>query len=147
MFEVEQACFQKPWSYELLEAEFSHDQARIRVAWQRDPWGKEAEKLVGFCICWVVADELQILQIAVEPAHQRQGIGRILLRDVLKIAKMEQAPKLFLEVRASNKAAIGLYLSCDFEETGVRKKYYQSPTEDAVVFVRNLEIHTVYLRR
>ncbi len=147
MYEIEQASFRTPWSYELLKAEFSHTQARIRVVHQRDPWGKKAEQLVGFSISWIVADELQILQVAVDPDFRRNGIGRRLLRDVIEIAKMEGAPNLYLEVRASNKAAIALYHSCQFTEVGLRKKYYKSPTEDAVIFVLKLEEHPLHLRR
>ena len=147
MFAIEQASFQAPWSYGLLEAEFTHTQARMRVVYQRDPRGKKPELLVGFCISWVVLDELEILQIAVDPEFRRNGIGRILLRDVLRIAKKEPAPNLHLEVRASNEAAISLYRSCHFEKVGLRKKYYQSPTEDAVVLTLKLDNHQMHLRR
>lgn len=147
MFEVEQACFPSPWSFNLLQEEFSHQQSRIRVARQRSPLRPEEEKLIGFCIFWVVEDELQILQVAVSPSFQRSGVGRLLLHDVEKIAKLEQASNLYLEVRASNSPAIALYQSCDYQQAGIRKKYYRSPAEDAAVFVKKLEFPALQIRR
>ena len=92
--------------------------------------------VAGFAVARKVApDELEILNLAVEPAFRLRGAGRALLRALLNVP----VRVLFLEVRASNEAARKLYASAGFQELGVRKGYYPDrsrpggPTEDAIV--------------
>ena len=74
-------------------------------------------------------DEREILNLAVEPARRKQGIAR-----ALWLAERKHPAKAwFLEVRASNTAAIACYRSLGFELAGRRKKYYANPVEDALV--------------
>jgi len=72
---------------------------------------------------------------------QRRGIGRELLRFVMKLAHGYEATRIFLEVRPSNVAARALYASAGFAEIGVRRDYYPAGErrEDAVVLERMLE--------
>ncbi len=67
----------------------------------------------------------------VEPARGR-GIGRALIEDLLGAARAAGSERVFLEVRASNEAAIGLYLSVGFHRIGRVRRYFRHPTEDAV---------------
>lgn len=68
--------------------------------------------------------EWNIEEIAVAPSVQGKGYGRILLNQLLQQAVLNQVDDLFLEVRASNKAAIGLYQSSGFVQIDIRKNYY-----------------------
>lgn len=77
----------------------------------------------------VTPGEREILNLAVDPAERRTGIGRRLLGDALARAK----GAWFLEVRASNEAAIGLYEALGFRRAGSRQNYYYEPAEDAIV--------------
>jgi ribosomal-protein-alanine acetyltransferase len=73
--------------------------------------------------------EHEILNLAVDPAERRTGIARRLLEEALA-----RAPGMwFLEVRASNQAAIRLYESAGFALAGRRSGYYQEPAEEAIV--------------
>lgn len=86
--------------------------------------------VAGFLVTREVAPgESEILNIAVDPAERRTGIARRLLTDALARAK----GTWFLEVRASNAAALRLYESAGFTRTGSRKNYYDEPAEDAIV--------------
>ncbi|HYZ83989.1 MAG TPA: ribosomal protein S18-alanine N-acetyltransferase [Bryobacteraceae bacterium] len=86
-------------------------------------------EVVGF-LCWrEIAGEGEILNLAVLPTHRRQGIAKVLLQQIPKLERV------FLEVRASNKAAITLYMSHGFRVSGKRLKYYSDPEEDAVVMI------------
>ena len=86
--------------------------------------------VAGFLVTREVArGENEILNIAVDPAERRTGIARRLLADVL--ARVKGA--WFLEVRASNDAAIRLYESVGFTRAGNRRNYYYEPAEDAIV--------------
>lgn len=93
--------------------------------------------LRGYAIMSVAAAEAHILNLCIDPDWQRQGFGRQLLDYLLAHSKRRSVERMFLEVRPSNAAAIGLYLGAGFEELGVRREYYRASEgrEDAVVFV------------
>jgi ribosomal-protein-alanine N-acetyltransferase len=77
----------------------------------------------------VAPDECEILNLAVDPVYRRRGVARALLA-----AELESAPgRWFLEVRASNNAAIQLYSSAGFELIGRRPDYYREPAEEGIV--------------
>ena len=92
--------------------------------------------LLGYGGISIVADEAEIITVAVSPAHRRQGIARALMEHMLYLAEDARA-SVYLEVRASNTPARELYRSLGFAETGVRKNYYTSPREDAVLMMRS----------
>lgn len=85
---------------------------------------ESAEKIVGFAVVQFVVDEASLLNIAVEPTRQKQGIGRLLLDEILAQASAKKATTVFLEVRASNQRAIQMYQQAGFNEMGLRKNYY-----------------------
>jgi ribosomal-protein-alanine N-acetyltransferase len=73
--------------------------------------------------------EREILFIAVDPAHRRRGIARMLLQNELNGSRGEW----FLEVRESNLAALRLYETLGFRQAGRRENYYLDPAESAIV--------------
>jgi ribosomal-protein-alanine N-acetyltransferase len=86
--------------------------------------------LVGFAVARRTApDEIEILNVAVDPASRRRGIGRSLIRELIG----KSPGTVFLEVRQSNIAARKLYHSLGFEVAGVRQDYYSQPMESAIV--------------
>jgi [ribosomal protein S18]-alanine N-acetyltransferase len=91
-------------------------------------------QVVGFVAARVTGNELHINNIAVSDEFRGQGIGGALMDIVLGDAASKLgATRAFLEVRRSNVAARALYQSRGFREVGVRKNYYHSPTEDAII--------------
>jgi ribosomal-protein-alanine N-acetyltransferase len=94
----------------------------------------ESAHVVGFVAARVTGDEIHINNIAVEDQYRGQGIGGALLDLALNDAAGKLgAKRAFLEVRRSNVAARGLYVSRGFREVGQRKNYYHNPQEDAIV--------------
>ena len=94
--------------------------------------------LRGYIDIKTVIDEGYIGNIAVKPEYRRQGIADELISAVINKAKSEKLAFVTLEVRASNSAAIGLYLKHGFKEEGRIKNYYFDPREDALIMtVRN----------
>ena len=89
--------------------------------------------LVGFLIGRVVADEFEILNMAVYRAHRRSGIGSRLLETALEFSRTAGSARAYLEVRASNGPAIALYARHGFAECGRRDRYYRDPVEDALL--------------
>ncbi len=90
----------------------------------------------GMILARTVADEAEVLTLAVDPAAQRHGIGRALLQQVLATAQERGASAIFLEVASGNAPARSLYAGAGFLEVGRRSGYY--PGGDALVLRRSL---------
>ena len=91
--------------------------------------------MLGYAGLHVVLDEGYIANVAVEEAARRHGVAGALL-DVYCRFGQQHLSFLTLEVRESNKAAIGLYLKHGFEEVARRKSFYSDPKEDAIIMTR-----------
>jgi ribosomal-protein-alanine N-acetyltransferase len=98
--------------------------------------------LVGYYIASVAAGESHLLNLVVDPDHQRRGFGRLLLHHAVEQVRDNDAECMFLEVRPSNSAARRLYQSNGFSLFGCRRGYYpptsQALREDALVLCRRL---------
>jgi ribosomal-protein-alanine N-acetyltransferase len=109
----------------------------------QDLLGSEANSVVriaeengevwGLVVFRIIADEAEILNLAVEPHRRRQGIAWRLIEDAFATCKAAGVRKIFLEVRASNQAARNLYARIGFTENTLRPKYYRDPPEDGLV--------------
>jgi ribosomal-protein-alanine N-acetyltransferase len=98
----------------------------------RNPEGQ----IVGFCSYWRILDEFHINNLAVLPDYRRQGIASALLARVLAEGAVVGIRRATLEVRRSNDSARRLYERFGFATIGVRRAYYTSPVEDAIVLSR-----------
>ena len=133
VMEIERASFASPWSEDSIASELDPDDPR-RLPWVAELGGR----LVGFALVWVVADELHLVSLAVDPAVRRQRIGQGLLDAILATPEAEAARLMTLEVRASNAAALALYRRNGFVEIALRPRYYPENDEDAVVMLKPL---------
>jgi len=125
---IERVSFTVPWSRNLFLSEFRNTRVSLMLV-ARSPEGG----IIGYIVCWVVADELHILDLATEPFWRRRGIARMLVLAAVREGAERGASRAFLEVRASNTAALLLYEGLGFNRTLVREGYYDMPVEDAVV--------------
>jgi len=104
-------------------------------------------QIVAYHVCASVADELHVLNIVAAPSLQGRGLGHRLMDDIVGIAATLNLARIFLEVRSGNKIAQSLYQKWQFEQIGLRKKYYQASSsgsqvrEDALVFVRQMNLN------
>jgi len=98
------------------------------------------DMLRGYTILMPLVDEMELLNITVAESQQRKGLGRQMLKEMLRIASTLEMKRMFLEVRLSNLAAISLYDSVGFCKIGTRSNYYQnnSGSEDALVMACEL---------
>ena len=95
-------------------------------------------RICAYLCYWLVAGELQILNLATASVWQRQGFaGRLLDAAFERCAT--SATTAWLEVRAGNQPAIKLYRGCGFASAGVRRGYYRDG-EDAVIMVKELSV-------
>ena len=84
-----------------------------------------SDAVVGFSLVRTVADESELLLIAVIPDDQRRGVGGLLLDDFLERARSGGVRRVHLEVRDGNRA-IGMYRAAGFSQVGRRRNYYQA---------------------
>ncbi|MGH8246154.1 MAG: ribosomal protein S18-alanine N-acetyltransferase, partial [Gammaproteobacteria bacterium] len=99
---------------------------------------EDKDEPVGFVLARLAADEMEILNLVVAPEWRRRGLGRRLVAEALGRGRARGAEKCWLEVRASNRAALDFYRALGFREQSRRRDYYRDPVEDAVVCVHHL---------
>ena len=98
----------------------------------------EGKAAVGFLFAQVTADDMEILNFAVAREHRRHGVGRAMLVEGLRQGFERGARRCFLDVRASNHAALLFYQGQGFAELYRRQNYYSDPPDDAIVWARDL---------
>ena len=124
---LEVSSFSNPWTPETFDEMVANPVSRLYVA-------RSGSRIVAFCACWLIEQELTINTIAVDSRRRRQGIARTLLETVLLDTGARRAT---LEVRRSNAAALALYAAFGFTVTAVRPKYYEKPEEDGLILWLN----------
>ena len=132
-----------------LEACLALDALALNGLWTRTQWTAELEDprrpclglrngdgLIALACGWLVADELHITAVAVDPQQRRQGLGSKVLQALLKEAAGEGAQHATLEVAASNEAAQALYAAAGFRTAGVRRAYYRNGDDALIQWIR-----------
>ena len=129
--EIEKLCFTDPWSEESAAAEADN---ALGTALVYDDGG-----VCGYVFGDFDGEDAYISRIAVRPDRRRQGIARILLTE-FKERTAGESGQISLEVRAGNETAAAFDRSMGFEAAAVRRRFYASPSEDAVVMIRRGKI-------
>jgi ribosomal-protein-alanine N-acetyltransferase len=136
---IEQRVHIAPWTQvqfmDSLNA--GHWAYTLRVLGAKDA----PETLVGYCVMMTGVDEISLLNIAIDPIHQRQGWAKKILLVMEDQALAKNLSKIFLEVRASNAPAIALYQKMNYQQVGIRKAYYpmhEGQRDDALVMMKEL---------
>lgn len=131
-FRIEKRSHAFPWTEQTLRSNQGERFLNLRL--------DVAEVIAGFAICQVVLDEASLFNLAIDPDYQRQGYGRQLLTALINSLEQKGVMTLWLEVRASNIAAITLYESLEFNQVSRRKNYYPTATgqEDALLMALTL---------
>lgn len=130
VFEVSKLSLAEAWNMESIEKELSNKLAKYLVA-------LDENKVIGFLGMWVVFDEGDITNIAVHPNYRKQGIGSLLMDNLIALCKENNINSLTLEVRESNRPAQNLYKKHEFKEEGIRKNFYDNPKENAIIMWRH----------
>jgi ribosomal-protein-alanine N-acetyltransferase len=133
------AAFRRGWSGAEFEALLLQPGVHAFIALYRNAFGWRAP--AGFILYRLIVDEAEILSVAVIPDCRRRGIARHLLEETMRHLYREGARQIHLEVEDANVAAIGLYQSMEFRESGRRAGYYKqgrTAQGGALVMVRQL---------
>lgn len=122
IFAAEQ-CIAHPWTREMLREELGNPLSVLVT--------EKREKIAGFALGRVVADEGELFRIAVLPEYRRQGIAENLLKKLHGKMQEKGGAMCFLEVRSRNIPAISLYEKCGYERISIRRGYYGD--DDAII--------------
>ena len=128
---MEARCFSCPWSEKSFLSELDCADGYFAAAEQNG-------EICGFCVARWFGDEGEVFNVCVAPEHRREGIGDALINNALEKAGKSGVKRIFLEVRQSNGAARALYLKHGFQVCGLRKRYYDDPTEDAILMLAEI---------
>ncbi len=128
--EIERSVFPDPYSLDTVERLVRESYSFALVCETEDG------EVCGYLLAQCIPPEAELLRIAVLPPFRRTGAARALMTRFLSVAAARGASDLFLEVRASNDAALSLYRTFGFGQIGVRRQYYKNPSEDACLMAR-----------
>ncbi|MBN2412908.1 ribosomal protein S18-alanine N-acetyltransferase [candidate division KSB1 bacterium] len=126
IYELEKAIFPSPWSRSSFEAELLHDYSKCLVVCNENT-------RIAYTVFWIIEDELHIANLAVRESYRGLGIASWIMDIIFTIAHDYNIKIMHLEVRKSNFKAINLYQKYGFEIAGIRKNYYESENEDAIL--------------
>lgn len=127
--ELEKLCFSHPWSQKAIEDEAYNPNAYFVTAVDDD-------KVLGYGGMHCTHHECYVDNIAVFGHQRRKGVGTAIVKALIAEALRRDAEFISLEVRPSNRAAVGLYTKLGFLEEGRRRNFYTDPTEDALILTR-----------
>lgn len=138
LLNIEQNAHVTPWSEKIVNQSFSprsHNVGLFKVN------GNQFE-LIGYYFSESIAGEVSLENICVANEYQGRGLSKRLMSDLITHSQSAGAEEVWLEVRASNTAAIALYEAFGFEQQGIRRQYYAIPNsnlkEDALTMKRVL---------
>lgn len=124
--QLEQTIFTRPWSETSFMESLHNGYSSFFVA-------EEEKEIVGYAGLHNMAGDGEITNVAVSPDKRKCGIAYEMLLALMDYGKKHGIEAFTLEVRAGNEAAIRLYEKLQFNIEGIRKNFYEKPTEDAMV--------------
>ncbi|WP_382303783.1 ribosomal protein S18-alanine N-acetyltransferase [Herbiconiux sp. UC225_62] len=135
---LEEASFENDaWSRESMRSELANRHCYYLVGIDAEAGTDMVEGYAGL-LCPVGSTDADIQTIAVSERSRGRGLGRQLMARLLAEAATRRAKAVFLEVRADNPVAHGLYVSLGFADIAVRPAYYQPDGVDAIVMRADL---------
>ena len=126
---IETECFENPWKKEDIALQLTNENAHFLCA-------VSGGEVCGYIGIYEYFESCETANLAVLPPFRRKGIARALINAAAQGAKSRGREFITLEVRPSNEAALSLYSSLGFEKAGLRKNFYSSPVEDALILTK-----------
>ncbi len=126
---IEAESFSMPWSPQDFRDLLDRDYCTYLVALVED-------EVAGCCGMTNLCQEGNIDNVVVAEQFRNRGIARAMLEELLRVGEEAGITAFTLEVRVSNTAAIRLYEKLGFVSEGIRPRFYEKPTEDAMIMWR-----------
>ena len=128
MARIDEECYPLPWSYQQFVQELENRVATLLVC-------EIKNRIVGYICYWLIGAEMEILNLATAPEVRRKGVAARLMSEAFSRCSENHLSAAWLEVRATNHAAIALYRRSGFTPSRIRKAYYRDG-EDAIIMVK-----------
>jgi [ribosomal protein S18]-alanine N-acetyltransferase len=138
VLEIERRVHSAPWDEDHFQEELTKPYSQFLVFTDDET----DETVAGYIVFWILFNECQILDVAVDLPFRRRGLAKEMVRKAVNFALKKDIRKVLLEVRKSNSAALHLYQSIGFVVTHVRKGFY-SNGEDAYQMALFLEDNVI----
>ena len=106
------------WNYNILKEELESSNSKYIIAKTNDG------EIIGFAGIKIILDNADIMNIVVKKSCRNQGVGNLLLSNLISLCKELNLSSLTLEVNEDNLPAIHLYETFGFKQIGIRKNYY-----------------------
>ena len=117
------------WNYSILKSELESPNSYYLVA-------RDNSNIVGFAGIKLVIPDGDIMNIVVKKDFRKKGLGSLLLKNLIDLAKSLGVKTIFLEVDDKNFPAISLYNKFGFKNISKRKNYYKE--NDAIIMNKEI---------
>ncbi|MEE0865337.1 MAG: ribosomal protein S18-alanine N-acetyltransferase [Clostridia bacterium] len=121
--------FDKFWNYNVFKSELQSENSKYLVA-------KLNTEIIGFAGIIIILDEADVMNIVIKKIYRNQGVGTLLLNEIILLCKKLNLNSISLEVNEINSSAIHLYENFGFKKVGNRKNYYNS--SNAILMTKGL---------
>lgn len=128
---IEHQSFPTPWSSAMFVLELSKAGSICLAATDDDI-------LIGYMVAAKYAQVWHVMNVSVDPANRRAGVGSAMLAELFRLADSDRT-HYTLEVRVSNDVAIRMYERAGFRAAGIRPGYYADNREDALIMWRSTD--------
>lgn len=129
VLQIENENFSDPWPLSSFQNDMNNEVASLYVL-------KENDEVLGYYDIWQMFENVDIANIAVKKSEQGKGLGKLLMKDLLKRCILNEVEFVHLEVRVSNVVARKMYENFGFEQVRIRKGYYNG--EDGIDMMKGL---------
>lgn len=133
------------WTRNIFANELANPNAIYFVA------ASEEDQVLGYGGAWIVLDEMHIMTLGTDPDFRRNKIAESIIVKLIEYARENKIKSISLEVRLSNVAAQKLYERYSFQQQGIRKNYYESDGESALILwtpdIQSAEFQENYLKQ
>lgn len=109
--------FNEFWNYNVFKEELQSENSKYLVA-------KLNNEIIGFAGIKIIIDEADLMNIVSKKIYRNQGVGTLLLNEIINLCKKQNLNSVSLEVNEINTSALHLYENFGFEKVGNRKNYY-----------------------
>jgi 2-amino-4-hydroxy-6-hydroxymethyldihydropteridine diphosphokinase/ribosomal-protein-alanine acetyltransferase len=120
------------WTRNIFANELANASAIYLVAEELQA-NKLTGKVLGYGGAWLILDEMHIMTLGTDPDQRRKKIAESIIIALINQAMQSEIKAITLEVRLSNQAAQDLYGRYQFHSQGIRKNYYESDGESALL--------------
>lgn len=122
--------FDNFWNYQIFKEELANNNSNYLVL-------RFNNDIIAYGGIKIIFDEAELMNIVTKKNKRNTGSAKLILNELIKIAKKNNCTKINLEVNENNEPALHLYKLFNFKKVGLRKHYYNG-TDNAILMTLEL---------